>query len=175
MIRLRPACPQDVEALAKLGKATFTSAFGNLYSSNDLASFLEQTHSEARITANIADADTIYRLAEDEASGALVGYCKISTKIGLDYDPGKASAIELSQLYLDNSQFGTGLAGQFMDWVISQARERHCGEIILSVYAENFRAQSFYHRYGFEHIADTIFMVGDHCDPELLYRLILRD
>tara|TARA_R110000787_G_scaffold3020_6_gene11937 strand:- start:5090 stop:5617 length:528 start_codon:yes stop_codon:yes gene_type:complete len=175
LIRLRPACPDDVEALAELGKATFTSAFGTLYSSNDLASFLAQTHSEARIASNIADAQTVYRLAEDEASGALVGYCKISTRIGVDYDPGKASAIELSQLYLDDSQFGTGLAGQFMDWVIASARERDCEEIILSVYADNFRAQAFYHRYGFEHIADTTFMVGDHCDAEFLYRLTLRD
>ncbi len=175
MIRFRPAYPDDIEALAELGKATFTSAFGPLYSSNDLASFLAQTHSEARIASNIADTGTIYRLAEDEASGALVGYCKISSRIGVDYDPGEASAIELSQLYLDDSQFGTGLAGQFMDWVIANARKRGCEEIILSVYAENFRAQSFYHRYGFEHIADTTFMVGDHCDAEFLYRLTLRD
>ncbi len=175
MIRLRPAYPNDVEALAKLGKTTFTSAFGHLYSSKDLASFLAQTHSEARIASNIADTETIYRLAEEEADGTLVGYCRISTRIGVDYDPGKASAIELSQLYLDDSQFGTGLAGQLMDWVISSAREHNCEAIILSVYAENFRAQSFYHRYGFEHIADTTFMVGDHCDAEFLYRLILDD
>ncbi len=175
MIRLRPARADDVEALAKIGKATFTSAFGHLYSSKNLASFLEQKHARARIASNIANAGVLYRLAEDEASGSLVGYCKISTNIGLDYDPGSASAIELSQLYLDDSQFGTGLAGQLMDWVISQARERHCAEIILSVFSENFRAQSFYHRYGFEHIADTTFMVGDHCDLEFLYRLTLRD
>tara|TARA_R110000850_G_scaffold267534_1_gene398551 strand:+ start:58 stop:585 length:528 start_codon:yes stop_codon:yes gene_type:complete len=175
MIRLRPARADDVEALAKIGKATFTSAFGHLYSSKNLASFLEQTHAGARIASNIADPGVLYRLAEDTASGDLIGYCKISTSIGVDYDPGSASAIELSQLYLDDSQFGTGLAGRLMDWVIAEARERDCDEIILSVYADNVRAQSFYHRYGFEHIADTVFMVGDHCDPEFLYRLTLRD
>lgn len=174
MIRLRPADADDVEALATLGKATFTSAFGHLYSSDNLASFLTQTHAETRIAGNIADPGMIYCLADDEA-GNLVGYCKISTAIGVDYDPGSASAIELSQLYLDDSQFGTGLAGRLMDWVIDEARRRGCDEIILSVFSENFRAQSFYHRYGFEHIADTIFMVGDHIDAEFLYRLTLRD
>lgn len=175
MIRLRPAYPRDVTALAALGKATFTSAFGDLYSHRDLSDFLNRTHAEDRIAAHIDDPDVLYCLAEEEAGGDLVGYCKISSKIGVDYDPGPARAIELSQLYLDASQFGTGLAGRLMDWVMAEARERRCEEIILSVYAENLRAQSFYHRYGFEHIADTIFMVGEHCDPEYLYRLILRD
>tara|TARA_R110002124_G_C8782103_1_gene500857 strand:- start:231 stop:758 length:528 start_codon:yes stop_codon:yes gene_type:complete len=175
LIRLRPAYADDVAALAKLGTATFTSAFGHLYSSKNLASFLAQTQSESRIASNIADPAVLYCLAEDTASGNLVGYCKISTNIGLDYDPGSTGAIELSQLYLDDSQFGTGLANQLMDWVISKARKRNCGEIILSVFSENFRAQSFYHHYGFEHIADTIFMVGDHCDAEFLYRLTLTD
>lgn len=175
MIRLRPACPQDALALAELGKATFISAFGHLYSHRDLADFLAITHAEDRIAAQIEDLDVLYCLAEDKSRRELVGYCKISKKIGVDYDPGPARAIELSQLYLDESQFGTGLAGRLMDWVISEARDRQCEEIILSVYAENVRAQAFYHRYGFAHIADTIFMVGEHCDAEYLYRLVLRD
>ena len=175
MIRLRPACPRDALALAELGKATFTSAFGHLYSHRDLADFLTSTHAKERIAAHIEDPDILYCLAEDETRGDLVGYCRMSTKIGVDYDPGPARAIELSQLYLDESQFGTGLAGRLMDWVISEARDRRYEEIILSVYAENFRAQAFYRRYGFAHVADTIFMVGAHCDAEYLYRLALRD
>lgn len=173
MIQLRDARPADVAALCALGRATFCDTFAHLYTPEDLAEFLEQAHSPARIAANIADPLIKYQLAEDD--GELVGYCKISKEIGLDYQPGAAKAMELSQLYLTASQFGSGLAARLMQWAIDQARQYECDEIVLSVYSDNPRAQAFYRRYGFEHIADTYFMVGQQRDYEFLFRLKLGE
>jgi ribosomal protein S18 acetylase RimI-like enzyme len=44
----------------------------------------------------------------------------------------------------------------------------------LSVYSENLGAQRFYQRYGFEHVADIDFWVGNHRDDEFLYELKLQ-
>ena len=49
----------------------------------------------------------------------------------------------------------------------------HHDAILLSVYAENFGAQRFYQRYGFAHVADITFQVGEQLDPEFLYELKL--
>ena len=43
----------------------------------------------------------------------------------------------------------------------------------LSVFSENYGAQRFYQRYGFAHVADIDFWVGNHRDHEFLYELAL--
>lgn len=166
---LRSPTLADSNSLAQLGRDTFVDAFGNLYSAEDLSSYLDQTHSNDRIAHNIANPNLIYQLIVDRQDDRLLGYCKLSLKSGLDYDPGSARLIELSQFYLRSELFGTGAADQLMAWALDIARQRSCDEIILSVFSENIRAQKFYSRHGFEHIADTVFMVGNQADHEFLF------
>ncbi|MEP2990119.1 MAG: GNAT family N-acetyltransferase [Parasphingorhabdus sp.] len=168
-IALRSPKETDSDALARLGRETFVDAFGDLYSTDDLSSYLDQTHSKAQIALNIANPNLIYRLIVDKYDDRLLGYCKLSLEPGLDYDPGAARLIELSQFYLRSELFGTGAADQLMSWALGIAKQQSRDEIILSVFSENVRAQKFYFRYGFEHIADTVFMVGNQADHEFLF------
>ena len=46
-MHIRNATPADVDALSELGRVTFIEAFGHLYSPEDLAAFLEDSHSPA--------------------------------------------------------------------------------------------------------------------------------
>jgi ribosomal protein S18 acetylase RimI-like enzyme len=60
-----------------------------------------------------------------------------------------------------------------MDWAIAEARAWGADALQLSVFSENFGAQRFYQRYGFEHVADIDFWVGNHRDDEVLYEFAL--
>jgi ribosomal protein S18 acetylase RimI-like enzyme len=165
----RPATPADAPALARLGADTFVAAFGHLYKPEDLAAFLAEVHNPEAVAGEIAGDECTHCLVEHE--GGLVAFCKLRypTKF-TDYSDA-ANPIELGQLYALPGFTGSGIGGKLMDWALAQARAGGHDAVLLSVYAENFGAQRFYHRYGFGKIADITFRVGDHLDPEFLYEL----
>ncbi|MFC4291130.1 GNAT family N-acetyltransferase [Sphingorhabdus arenilitoris] len=157
----------DVEALAALGRETFCDTFAHLYAAEDLTAFLEQAYSVPSVQADFDNPRLYYQVAED--NGQLVGYCKIGDGVTLDYDPQGRRVVELKQLYLRADYFGQAVAGRLMDWALEKAAALNADDMLLSVFSENPRAQRFYQKYGFAHVADTIFMVGNHEDHEFLY------
>ena len=147
MIDYRPAALNDAPALAELGHASFVDAFGHLYSTEN-------------------------RIAERD--GLMVGYCKIGFDITLEHDGKGRRVMELKQLYMRGNETGSGIGAALMTWALGEARARGFDDVILSVWSENYGAQRFYARHGFEKIGDTIFMVGNHRDEEHLMGLRLR-
>ncbi len=171
MIVYRTPTAKDAAALAELGRTTFIETFGHLYSAKNLNMFVEDAYSVNSIAEDIGDRSRIYRVAEID--GRMVGYCKLGLKITLDVDLGRRRGLELKQLYLRQDNVGTGIAQALMDWALNEARMRGMDDVVLSVWSGNTRAQRFYQKYGFSHIGNTYFMVGDHRDDEFLYGLRL--
>ncbi len=167
MISHRDPRPDEAAALAELGRASFVDAFGHLYRPEDLNAFLDATYTPEVLNAELADANRVFRVAEDD--GALIGYCKLGLDRSLDYDAGGVPTIELKQLYLRGNQTGGGIGGALMGWVFEQAQERGFEQVILSVWSENLGGQRFYRRHGFEKWGDTIFMVGSQRDEEFIF------
>jgi ribosomal protein S18 acetylase RimI-like enzyme len=168
---LRPLLAADIPALAQLGRESFIAKFGTLYRPQDLAQFLESTHSVAAVTAEFADPNKLYCLAERD--GVLVGYCKLSLACGWPQHARGSRAIEIKQLYTAPELSGQGLGGALMGWIMDQAKAHQADEIQLSVWSENDGAQRFYARYGFEKVADITFRVGEQLDKEFLFSLIV--
>lgn len=166
---LRDATPADAEALARLGRESFVDKFGHMYTPEDLATFLEEVHSDAAIAAEIADPSRLYRLVEED--GALLAYCKLGLACGWPEHARGEKAIELKQLYTAPGLTGRGIGAALMDWALAEAWARGADEIQLSVYSENEGAQRFYARYGGEKIADITFRVGEQLDKEFLFAL----
>lgn len=170
---LRPASEEDSEILAELGRDSFVAAFGDLYRPEDLASFLQSERTTARYAEQIADPGVRVYLIEDE--GRAVAYALIKMGKGFDERPAPKPErpVLLSQLYCRGGYPGRGLGAQLLDRISADARDWGADAIQLSVYSENHRAQAFYRRYGFEHVADIDFWVGDHRDDEFLYECAL--
>jgi len=165
---LRNPTVADAEAIAALMADCFTATFGSLYDPVDLASFLDALTVE-RWRAELSDPAFAFLLAEDD--GTAVGFAKLGPR-SLPVEPA-GPMIELRQLYLRDSQHGSGLAARMMDWVLATARDRGARELFLSVYVDNHRARRFYERYGFAEIGIYTFMVGTHADEDHLMRLAL--
>ena len=170
---LRPAKPEDAEALAALGRHSFCAAFEHLYRREDLDPFLEQVYSTGAVAGEIADPGIVHRLAADTMDGPLTGYCKLRYPSWYAKDCDAQNPISLGQLYTDPDRTGEGIGAALMDWAIAEAHQRGHDAIQLSVWSENDGAQKFYRRYGFEHVCDTEFWVGQHCDHEYLWQLKL--
>ena len=168
---LRPATTADIPALSALATASFIAKFGELYSPQDLHSFLEESLSEPAVAADLANPDRIYRLAE--RGGALVGYCKIALTCGFPEHARGGKVMELKQLYTAPDATGGGIGKALMDWAMDQFSTRGADEVQISVYAYNDGAHRFYRRYGFDKVADITFRVGEHIDPEFLFARML--
>ncbi|MEE4315514.1 MAG: GNAT family N-acetyltransferase [Erythrobacter sp.] len=167
----RPATLDDAPALARLGAESFTAAFGHLYRPEDLAAFLAEVHDPEAVAGEIAGSECTHRLVEHE--GGLVAYCKLRYPSHYAHHSNAANPIELGQLYALPGHTGSGIGGKLMDWTLGVARTGGHDAVLLSVYSENYGAQRFYQRYGFAHVADITFRVGEHLDAEYLYELKL--
>ena len=164
----RTAGPADAEAMAQLGRDTFTETFGHLYSPENLAAFLVN-HSEEKWRGELSDPAFAVRLAE--AGGRAVAYAKLGPP-SLPFEV-KGAPIELRQFYVLRPWHGIGVATALMAWVLGEARARGAEALYLSVFVDNHRARRFYERYGFEYVGKYHFMVGTHADDDLIMRLTL--
>lgn len=164
--------------LAELGRQTFCDSFAHLYKAEDLNAFLQEVFSAEAVRREMSNPRRQYLIAEQD--GAFAGYCKIgycdaANGPSLDYDTGTKRVVELKQLYIRAAYHGQGVAQRMMAWALEAAREYRAEAILLSVYSENPRAQAFYKKFGFAHVADTVFMVGRHADHEFIYLKSLID
>ncbi|MBA4088400.1 MAG: GNAT family N-acetyltransferase [Novosphingobium sp.] len=164
---LRLATSADAPALADLGRRAFIAKFGNLYSTENLSRFLEESHSEATVLSQLANPEMKIAVIEEE--GVLASFCKIVRKSSLPQKTQASFPMELKQLYTDPDLIGRGHGARLMDWALAEARAWAADEMQLSVYAHNPDAQRFYRRYGLDKVADIEFWVGEHCDPEFMF------
>ena len=170
-MHLRLATTDDSAALAALGRDSFVAKFGDLYRPRDLMAFLAQSHAEPVVAEQLAD--PAMRVALAERDGALVGYCKLWLDCGWPGHARGANVVELVQLYTAPGATGGGIGATLMDWALAEARRFGADEVQLSVWSGNHGAQRFYRRYGFEHVADIEFWVGEQCDEEFLFAKML--
>lgn len=170
-IALITPSPDHAAAISKLGQETFVETFGQLYSPQDLAAFLEDTHGEQKVHAHLQNPERAYRIATDGA--AFIGYCQVSQRSGLPFNLEGRTLFELKQLYLRSAYSGRRIADQLMHWAIEWARAHQADDLVLSVFSENLRGQRFYQRHGFSQAGEYYFAVGEHRDYEFIYRLPL--
>ncbi|MXP25982.1 GNAT family N-acetyltransferase [Altererythrobacter indicus] len=165
-MELRGAKTADAPALAALGQKSFCAAFAHLYDPSDLNTFLKSAYDLAGVEREIADPLFQHRLAFDD--GRLVGFTKVKLTSSYGAYSDASRPIFLSQLYTDPAMTGQGIGARLIDWVFATAKSVEADAIQLSVWSENFGAQKFYRRYGFNKIADIDFWVGNHRDDEFL-------
>jgi ribosomal protein S18 acetylase RimI-like enzyme len=168
---IRRAVPADAAALAELGTQTFIETFGQLYQPGDLQAFLDESHSERAYARTLAD--PAYALWIAERDGVAIGYAQAGP-CGLPHPDVQPGDGELKRLYLraneQNGGVGGGLFAEALRWL-----ERDGPRTLwISVWSENFGAQRFYARHGFEFVAEYEFPVGNQRDREFMFRRAAR-
>jgi diamine N-acetyltransferase len=164
----RRATADDAAMLALLGAATFTETFGHLYPPEDLQTFLDGSHSVEAWARTLADpqrAVWVASLADRTPIGfILVGACK------LPIENREPAAGEIQQLYVlarhHNLRLGSRLMALGIEWLEAQGRT----PLYVGVWSENFGAQRFYGRYGFNKVGEYGFPVGKTVDHEFILK-----
>ncbi|MFM5916275.1 MAG: N-acetyltransferase family protein [Novosphingobium sp.] len=156
---IRQASPEDAEALALIGAATFLEAFAEVIEGRDIVAHGATAHSAEAYRKYLANGGAAW-LAET-ALGAPIGYA-LNTVPDL---PGMANGDrELKRIYVLSRWHGSGLAAALMKHSVAEAAGH--ARLLLGVYKHNERALAFYAKHGFSPIAERTFRVGatDHED-----------
>lgn len=165
----RRAKPSDAAALARFAADTFCQTFAHLYPPEDLAAYLAKSYGEAIQRAEIEDTEVATWLTLQGED--LIGYAQAGP---VDMKVEHATrGRELYRLYVATQAKGAGVAQALMQLVLEWARGEGANALWLSVWENNTRAQAFYRRYGFAHMGEHKFMVGDTADRDFIWRLQL--
>ena len=164
---IRRAVPADAPVLAELGAQTFVDTFGHLYQPEDLQAFLDESHSEQAYARTLAD--PAYALWIAERDGKPIGYAQAGP-CGLPHPDVQPGDGELKRLYLLASEQNGGVGGQLFAEALRWLERDGPRTLWISVWSENFGAQRFYARHGFEFVAEYEFPVGNQRDREFMYR-----
>jgi ribosomal protein S18 acetylase RimI-like enzyme len=165
---IRRATSNDAAAMAELGANTFVETFGHLYPPEDLRTFLAKNHTLDSWARTLADPQRAIFVAEHRNGRAIgficVGSCKLPVQ---DLE---ATAGEVQQLYVlaefHNLRLGTQLMETGLEWLVAQDRS----PLYVGVWSENYGAQRFYARYGFNKVGEYGFPVGATVDREFILK-----
>lgn len=159
----------DADALNTMARETWIATFGHGYAPADLDAYLTHAYGPTgQLRAHLADPAVIWRVARAEEQ--IIGYAKL---VPPWLDEAGADDVQLGQLYVAYGWHGQGIAQALMDWSIETARSRGAPALLLTVFEENARAIAFYAKYGFVHIGDYAFPVGEKIDRDLIMKLDL--
>ncbi|MGE5566002.1 MAG: N-acetyltransferase family protein [Parcubacteria group bacterium] len=165
MLTIRRATPEDAEALAEVGRATFVETFGHLYPAEDLAHFLDQAHGLRRIEQILAHPRKASWIVE--ADGKVVGYA-LAGPCDLPHPDVRPEDGELKRLYLLKDYQGGGTGSRLLADALGWLEAQGCPRIWIGVWSENFGAQRLYARAGFKKVGEYEFPVGRVRDREFI-------
>ena len=164
---IRRARPDDAEAIAAIGRSTFTETFAHLYPPAHLAAFLAEAHSVARARADLANSAKAAWLVE--LGGEVIGYA-LACSAKLPHPDVTPTCGELDRIYLLAAHRGGGLGTRLLDETLAWLERDGPRRLWIGVFSENVGAQRLYARRGFEVVGTYKFKVGDSLDHEFIMR-----
>lgn len=167
---IRRATPADAEALSALSRTCFTQTFEHLYDPADLEAFLNEAYAPDVLRAELEDPNrATWLLFEDATDDAPIGYvtaCPAHLPHP-DVAPGDG---EIQRLYILQGHQGGGRGTLLLETALEWLERDGPRTLWIGVWSENYGAQRFYARHGFEIVGEYSFMVGNHADLELITR-----
>lgn len=167
--RVRPAGPEDVEALSLVASATFLESFAGMVHGAGIVAHCRHHHSPDAYRRYFANGARAW-LAEVQPGYAPVGYALLCAPELELAEPGD---LELKRIYLLAPFQGTMIAGTLMR-TVREAAVGH-NRLLLGVKNDNKRALAFYAKHGFETIGSRRFDVGGQTYDDYVLALKLAD
>lgn len=164
---IRRAVVADAATVADIAARTFVETFGDLYPPEDLAFFLKDSYSVEKQAVILSHPD--YAIFLLERDGVVVGHAAAGP-CGLPHPQVASGDGELKRLYVLREAQNGGWGARLFDTVLAWLERDGPRTLWIGVWSENFGAQRFYGRYGFEKAGEYEFIVGGTRDHEFILR-----
>ncbi len=165
-ISIRNAGPTDVDLLVELGKLSFSEAFAEETSPQDLADHLQTAFEVEDIKAQLNNDHSIFIILEIDASAAGYAYLHPETPPDCIKDP---DTIQLVRLYLRRKYYGRDVGNTLMKACLEEAVSRGYRSVWLSSWELNHRANSFYKKWEFQIVGRAKFKVGSDIQDDFIF------
>ena len=169
-IIIKEATAADAALIADLSRQTFYDSFAADNTKADMDKFLNETFTREKLIEEVGASGNTFLLAYD--GDEAVGYVRLRDATDaklLIY----GSAIEIARIYAMQTSIGKGVGSALMQRCIDIARQRDAKVIWLGVWEKNYKAISFYTKWGFEQFGNHVFMLGDDAQTDLLMKKVL--
>ncbi len=160
-VQVSPVQPPELEELADLAARSFSDAFGQYMTPEDLKVSLQSDRSVEYFTKSITTSHILVAKKAD----MIVGYVQYGT-VKIPEAPADSDDRELGRLYVDTSFQGQGIGSVLMDAAMADPEMTSAPKLYLQVWDQNTRALAMYKRYGFMKIGVTHFTLGDATPAE---------
>ncbi|WP_291834995.1 GNAT family N-acetyltransferase [Brevundimonas sp.] len=170
---IRPAQPEDAQALADLGRQTFidtfvaADGFAIPYPEADLTAFLDASFNADTIRTKLAEPGAAWWVAERD--GDLLAFANTGPNT-LPHPEGEAGHAELRRLYVSKAAQGLGLGTRLLAISLEWMQANTTGPMWIGVWSGNLKAQKLYEAYGFEKAGEYRYPVGSWFDDEFILR-----
>ena len=157
-----PADPVFALELVRLWRRTFIDAYRDEHSMENLESYCAQNYSLKAAQQLLSDKRCSCVVARRGVES--VGfYVVVDHACPLEIPGGfREQSVELKQIYMLGSEFGSGLGIGLMEHAMSEAKRNGFEWMWLYVSNRNHRAKRFYLKNGFTAIGDGVdFQVGE--------------
>jgi ribosomal protein S18 acetylase RimI-like enzyme len=170
--QIKAAVESDLDALQTVARVTFQETFAHLNSAADMAAYNDKFFNSAQLQLELGNPSSRFFIAFTKMQA--VGYLK------LNFAPAQTElndprALEIERIYIRRAYYGSGLGQQLMHIALNMANAEGLHYLWLGVWEKNWRAQAFYHKFGFKAFSDHVFMMGKSRQRDILMRLFLAE
>jgi GNAT superfamily N-acetyltransferase len=167
---IRQVVVTEAEALAELAARTYYDTFAAVNTPENMEAYLSAAFSLEQLTSELRDPRSTFLMAVLDGRNA--GYARLLRDGGVPQCVPPEKAIELVRLYVDQDVLGAGVGAALMQACMERAKNEGFQTVFLGVWEHNARAQAFYRKWGFEHVGEHIFQMGD--DPQTDWWMMRR-
>ena len=164
---IRQAQKSDIAALSELAIQTYSAAFGYTFRDADLTAHVQKHLSPGHFSRIIVE-DVVLVAA---VGHRLIGYVQFGAA---NISSASSTDQELRRLYVHPEFQNEGCGTLLMDAALHHPRLNGAARIYLDVWEQNYSAQRFYRRYGFEVIGTRTFAVASGAATSLDLVMVRR-
>jgi diamine N-acetyltransferase len=152
-INIRRGSKADAALISHLSIITFEETFRGTCTDEDLQGFVHHAFSPAAVLNDLQDEDDLYFIAW--YNNVAAGYIRLKENYE-DYPPiKKYKALELKRIYVLQEYHSKKIGAALMAQALQLAAEKNYEVLWLGVWEHNYKAQSFYKKWGFIDTGDT--------------------
>ncbi|MFC6905664.1 GNAT family N-acetyltransferase [Halalkalicoccus tibetensis] len=156
MVAIRPARPEDAEAIRETALASWHAAYDDLLGGETVEALVEEWYALDGLRESIEHPEHVVRVADD-----VVGFAHIGP------NPNEEHVAELLRLYVRPKRWGEGIGSRLLAAVEGELADYD--RLTLSVLAENEVGIGFYEKRGFEREGEREVEVGGESYREYRY------
>jgi ribosomal protein S18 acetylase RimI-like enzyme len=164
---IRKATRDDAEIVADAGRVTFSEAFGDTNTAEDLKNYLQKSFNVNDIRSQLEGPDIFYVA---QINGGCAGYMKLNVTATVPEVEGH-NAVQLERIYVRKHLYRMGVGKRLLDAAIDEAKASGFDHLWLGVWQENERAIDFYIKHNFKIAGTKLFRIGDNITKDFVMLL----